>query len=200
MPLSRNPPRAGIGIRHGTAARTGRTGIRTAVASRSWAPHCRLLRSGNLVARHQSWRRANLMELLANAQNENAPGTASEGIRLASEDRGDRPSVGGEVSRWSRVLRTRKARTNPRRALAARLSGFRRCGGVGLTWSEGFCVVFLREVRGEGAHLTARAANAQVLFCAFRLLFCLTGPSCAGLPKSRASVQPFSRWAYPSTC
>jgi hypothetical protein len=35
MPLSWNPPRAGIGIRHGKAARTGRIGIRTAVASRN---------------------------------------------------------------------------------------------------------------------------------------------------------------------
>ena len=102
------------------------------------------------------------MELLSERPKKN-PGTASEGIRVSSEDRVTDLPMMGAVSRWCRVLRTRQARTSPRRALAARRCGSRRCF-LGLTWSWGFLANFLRGHRAEGAHDTARIAKAQVFF------------------------------------
>jgi hypothetical protein len=99
MPLSWKAPPTGIGIRNGTAARTGRIGFRTAVASR------KMTSALPPVSKRQfRWRGAGMATResafvsFADAQKQNAPGMESEGIRLSSEDRGNRPSRGRDRS------------------------------------------------------------------------------------------------------
>jgi hypothetical protein len=76
-------------------------------------------------------------DVLCERQNENAPGMESEGIRRASEDRGDRSPVEEPVRSGVR-LHTRTTRAGPHRACAATAWGDWRCGGGG-SWSKACC-------------------------------------------------------------
>lgn len=114
--------RCGIGIRHGKAARTGRDTspyrcCRSRVRLRTDASFegrfLALYRGRRGVAMH-----ACVVEVLCERRNENAPGMESEGIRRASEDRGDRSPVEETVSSGQR-LHTRTTRAGPHRAWAA---------------------------------------------------------------------------------
>jgi len=73
-------------------------------------------------------------DVLCERQNENAPGMESEGIRRASEDRGDRSPVEEPVRSGVR-LHARTTRAGPHRAGAAMAWGDWRCGSA-LTWSS----------------------------------------------------------------
>lgn len=92
MPQSRKPLRTGIGIRDGKAARTGRDckpvpllpGVMVS-ALPSLARRQFVGAAPPVGATRDAW------NSFRERQKQNAPGTASEGIRSASEDRGDRP-------------------------------------------------------------------------------------------------------------
>ena len=75
-----------------------------------------------------------IVEVLCERRNKNAPGMESEGIRRASEDRGDRSPGEEPVSSGVR-LHTRTTRARPRRAWAALAADGWLCG-CALTWSK----------------------------------------------------------------
>ena len=136
-PTLSQPVRRGIGIRHGSAARTGRdTSPYRCCRSRSDCGR-RLFPGGDPVALQRGrWNgiamRVCVVEVLCERRNENAPGMESEGIRVASEDRGDRSPVEEPVRSGARP-RTRTTRAGLHRAWAA-MAGRRRLCGSGMTW------------------------------------------------------------------
>lgn len=170
-PTLSQPARADIGIRHGSAARTGR----------DTSPHrccrwidCALppLPKQQFMASHRAaacteaprrragrgrkpapsrlrvpchgpaWsgclgiaRCTRVSDVLCERQNENAPGMESEGIRRASEDRGDRSPVEEPVRSGVR-LHARTTRAGPHRAGAAMAWGGWRCGSAWTCWFQ----------------------------------------------------------------
>ena len=94
----------------------------------------------------------------------NAPGTASEGIRVSSEDRvTDLPLAGTGQSMESRPSYAQRANEPASRIGCAALRLSAMCWRVADMVCS-FFVEFLHEHREEGAHLTARVANAQAIF------------------------------------
>ena len=162
------PVRRGIGIRHGSAARTGRDmSPYRCCRSRSDCGR-RLFPGGDPVALQRGrWNgiamRAYAVETLCERQNENAPGMESEGIRGASEDRGDRSPVEEPVRSGVRP-RTRTARAGLHRAWAA-MTGRRLCGGGG-SWSEdrlGRCIRIARIPKGAYPTRVGQGVQAKLL-------------------------------------
>ncbi len=101
-------------------------------------------------------------KVLCERQNENAPGMESEGIRRASEDRGDRSPV-EEPVRSGRRLHARTTRAALHRACAATAWGGWRYGGGG-SWSKIEALKWIAWIP-KGAHLTRVDARVQADFC-----------------------------------
>jgi hypothetical protein len=158
MPQSRKPSGAGIGIRHGSAARTGRDSspYRCCQSSLVSALPPRERRQSR-VARRRARRHAGVLAPLRMPGNENAPGFASEGIRIASEDRNDRPPARGR-SADGVALPARESHIRSRSA-----QGLRGCAVAGdVAWvRHGLFAWFSFATIAKGAHLTPRFSKAQ---------------------------------------
>jgi hypothetical protein len=169
-------------------------GIRTAVASRNDL-RIAASREAAISLRDATQGAARIGWNSQRTPKNNAPGTASEGIRASSEDRvTDLPLAGTGQSMESRPSYAQRANEPASRIGCAslRLSAmWLRVADI----SEIFFVVFLREVREEGAHLTAEVANAQAIFlkCDERLVWCARQGRFSAQVSSQDSTSSASR-------
>ena len=166
MPPSWNPPRAGIGIRHGTAARTGRASEPVPllpVAMNSALPP--LSKQQSLGAAAPWAPREICWNSQANAQTKMPPARRPRAFAFLGRS-GDRPPAGkGSQSMVSCPSYAQSANEPASRMGCA-------AGRLSALWREVFMARssvlsrFLREDHGEGAHDTARYSKAQALFLA----------------------------------